>query len=501
MAAGTGTVIAHDAPASGRTYVGDLQQFDVLDLGDNLLPDFHQQNHIRVTQSGATVFETTADSGHDYDGVNAFALSFPQPGPYSVEALDDHGMAIAGFSGNVSEPNHPQAVHIGLDLPVNPAALVPATFTYSLLDANGTLVPHSDALFEVRQAGALLFRTHTHSHTEKQSLAYMFPAPGNYQVRIVGYLAYATGHNREFTQAVSTSDLLVVAAPPMPAVPPLPMVPPSDMNLATSVPAGTNCTLVGTFDPYTQVGPYTQQHLEVLVMETHGHATVQHVNFKAKLTGPLGVVFTSETLHEYDGIYDLAVRESVFGTYTLSIDADKGAGCTGHIDLSYAVVPVGFSTSAGPQLYDVGGLDHLVAGIPANLTLFAHDPAGNPFAHSEVDLQWLDANGAITLQAKLHTHADGKFAFTYAPPTAGAGTLRISPTQLDAGFTPVFYGAKIGDNLDFPVTVAPSLLNTTGAAGKDGVNLQAEIVPGLELPAISLVVIGAALLVVRRRAA
>jgi len=495
-------VIAHDGPADGRMVAGDLAHFDVLDVGTDAVPDFHQQNHVRVTWNGQVLFETTADSGHDYDGVNAFDVVFPGPGPYMVEDLDESGAVLGMFMGAVVAPAPNSGATVALEAPESATVGMPATFTYKAVDAAGAMVDHSDAWFEVRQGTQVVFRTHTHTHTDPQSLQYTFQSAGTYTVRVTAFLAFPSGKEaNDFAPAVAEKTIQVASGVQPPALSP-PMMPPTAMNaVAQGTTSGGSFTLVGTYDPYTTVGPATLQHLSALVMDPATKQAVQHVNFEATLTGPFGQVFSSKSLHEYDGLYDLAVVTPAPGLYDLSVDASQGSW-KGHVDLPYSVLPpvepvavdVPPQPGLGPVFYDVAGLDGAVSGKALPIEVTSRTLAGTPFPHSEIDVQVLDANKVPVLDTKLHTHSDGKFPFTLMLPAAGDYTLRLSPFPLDPTATPLFYGSSVGAPLDIPFKVAQGQALPVAAAGTGA----AAVHDAPFLPAMVLVAV-VAVLAVRRR--
>jgi hypothetical protein len=469
--ASSGVMISHDAPDSGREYVGGLSHFGILYLGSDLAPDYHQQNHVRVQENGVVLMETTPDSGHDYDGVYLFDVAFPVLGNYTVEALGDGGNVLASFSGFVVDPAAagpaPQAT-LKLDAPASATAGVAAPFTFETDGADGALVKHSDAWFEVRQGADLVFRTKTHSHEGAQRVFYAFALPGTYTVRVTSFLAFPSGGAPLFAPQVAERQVMVLPGTvqgatvnaQVPAAPDPPLT-----NNVITVPGDAGHSLLGTYDPWTTVGPFTQMHLTALAMDPATRMPVPHVDFAATLRDEAGrTLFASDTLHEYDGIYEFTAVEPV-GHYVLSVDAKQDTWSS-HMEMPYTVlppvmavavgsvgVPPAASAALGPVLYTVSGLDGIVAGRPANLTFQSRTLAGQPFPHSEFDYQVLGANKVPLLAGKLHTHGDGAFQLTASLPE-GAYTLRISPFPLEPQPAPVFFGKSVGDPLDLPFTVA-----------------------------------------------
>jgi hypothetical protein len=478
--ASAGVMIGHDAPADGRAFVGNLAHFAVLDLGKagestcyagfpggGVTPQCHQQNHVRVTLNGAVLMETTPDSGHDYDGVYLFDVAFPAVGNYTVQALGDDGSVLASFSGYVVDPAQQAggapAMALRLDGPATATAGSAAAFTFETDDASGAIAKHSDAWFEVRRGTDLVFRTKTHTHEEAQSVSYAFPLPGSYTVRVTSFVAFPSPKAALFAPLVQERAVQVlpgVDAAPAGATPTA-QVP--DAPLTNNVVADAHDparTLVGTYDPWTSVGPSTQMHLTALAMDPATRMPIPHVDFAATLKDNLGrTLFASTTLHEYDGIYELTAVEPA-GLYTLSVQATMGSWAA-HVDLPFTVTPpvmaaaVGVPPmpSAGAVLYDVTGLSGAEAGKPLTIGISDATLAGQPFPHSEIDYQVLAASGVPVLAGKLHTHDDGKFQLGAAF-AQGSYTLRLSPFPLEADPTPVFYGKAVGDPLDIPFTVA-----------------------------------------------
>jgi hypothetical protein len=321
-------------------------------------------------------------------------------------------------------------------------------------------VKHSDAWFEVRRGTDLVFRTKTHTHDTAQSVAYAFPLPGDYTVRVTSFLAFPSLKARLFAPLVQERAVVVLPGA-APAGTPRAQVP--DAPLTNNVVTDTHDpahVLVGTYDPWTSVGPATQMHLTVLAMDPATRMPIPHVDFNATLVDSLGrTLFHSATLHEYDGIYELAAVEPA-GLYTLSVQATFDAW-TARVDLPFTVTPPVMAASfglppmpaAGAVLYDVSGLTGAQAGKTFTIGISDATLAGQPFPHSEIDYQVLSSTGIPALAGKLHTHGDGKFRLDAAL-AQGSYTLRLSPFPLEADPTPLFYGKAIGDPLDLPFTVA-----------------------------------------------
>ena len=461
---GGDVVIAHDVPADGRTFVGTINHFAIVVKGDDSVPDFHNNIHLRVVLNGAVLFETTPDSGHDYDGVNAFDVVFPVTGQYSVEALDpaDDGKMVAMFTGTVHlapvlMPEADLVIEMEGELPIEQAlAFVPAHFKIDLIDRalarmvasdlpdSAFRIAHSDTWFEAWKDGRLEFRTKLHTHDELQELDYAFQSAGDYTVRVTGYLAYPSPTTTLFKPVVEEMQVQVLPGPPYSAVPdpgspPVPTagegIPP--INAVVEGTGGGDYLLVGTFDPYTVVGPDTLQHLYALVVDPATGEPVQHVDFSAVLHGPMTFLFSSETLHEYDGIYELTTRQILPGAYTLDITAERG-DWSDTIRMTYLVTPPAVPLNFGLVGFSLSQDGGAAAGDVGDFVLHARDSLGQPFAHNEVEFRLFgpDGNAAATtvplLAGKLHTHDDGEYAFRMAFPAAGSYLLQLTPTPLMA---------------------------------------------------------------------
>lgn len=405
-------LLAHDGPADGRQFVGNLAHFAAIARGDDAVPDFHQDLPMRVTLNGQVLFETTASSGHDYDGVNVLDIVFPEPGPYVVEALDGSGNAVATFRGDVL-PAPTARVRLSTVEDLEVLAGVATTYQFSLRDDADALVAHSDCWIEVLQGGATLLRTKTHTHEDQQAVTLVFPTAGTYVLRFTCFQAFPSAKATLFQPIVVERSVGVGVGPPLPVPASLPPLgaPPAALNAVVQGAAGGELLLVGTFDPGTIVGPNTLQHLAVLAVDPQTGVPRQHVDFTAVLRAPGGgVLFASDTLHEYDGIFEFTTRQAVPGIYTLDVTASTG-DWSDSVALTYLVAPPALPTSAGPVGYHFGTFS--ADGQASDYVLGALAVTG-PFAHSEVELRVQGEDGVPRLLTKLHTHDDGAFPFTLA---------------------------------------------------------------------------------------
>ncbi len=507
-AAGSGVVISHDSNAAGYEFVGNLAHFGVLTLGDDLVPDFHEQNHIRVTMNGAVLMETTPDSGHDYDGVNLFDVTFPVAGTYTVASLDESGVMLAMFNGTVVDvpsKSHARAM-LTFEAPSFMTPGVPATFSYGLHDGlheDNVLLNHTDAWFEIWDTTGLVFRTKTHTHDEVQEISYTYLGPANrITARVSAFQAYpgpAIAPFLPLADSVSIEVFPIATPGPLPSAGPA-VVPDAPLeNRVVTGEGGERYTLLGTYDPWTTVGPSTQLHLAALVMDPSTRQPAQHVDFRATLKDRVtGIeIFSSSSLHEYDGIWELTAQEPV-GEYVLEVTANRG-NWTALMQMPFTVVPPVAAVLPGEMLpsvaqpvefVEVTGLDQLRSGVPFTLGLAIHDAAGNPLQHSEVDYQILDESFQVPLlTGKLHTHETGTFELTAAIPQ-GNYSLRLSPFALEPRPTLLFYGPPCVDvypassvpchiGSEIPFTVGPgSGFPAAADAATEGSDRGATSAPG-----------------------
>lgn len=451
---------------------GGLLRFTVLDLGDDAIPDFHQQNHVRVSLNGAVLLETTPDSGHDYDGVVPFDVHMPREGTYVVEVLDDEGERLAHASGQVvgAQPKTGGLEIEGFDSSFAPGELVNLVFR---VDGEDNATAPFDAIVEVARDDVLAWRGTVTGETGEKGAAwrYAFQAPGLHALRV-------TARSPDGSFPTMTIENLILVRTPSgleTAAPAMPEAPPASLNAVVTAEAGP-VTLVGTFDPYTVVGTNTLQHVAVLAMDAANRQAVT-ATFDVTWIGPGGQVLAAyQAGGGGDPVLQLAGMGLVPGPYRVHVEASgtlQGTPWEGSLDLPYHVAPPVVAAPAvafavGPQVFDIEGLEGLAAGVETQVRMRAHDLAGNPFAHSEVEATLYTAgpDGLLAdplLHAKFHTHDDGAFAWNM---TLDQGTymLVLSPFPL------------------LPQPAGP--FSTSGADGSLRVPVQVGVGPGLpEVPA------------------
>ncbi len=490
--AGTGGPIAvvTDLAPDGMALVGTPAHFAVVAFGDDLDPDFHQNIPLRVLLDDKILWQTTPASGHDYDGMADLDIVFPHPGTWRVEALDDSGNVLAHREGTAVAHVTENSVQLEAGWTQNGGTL---DLEYGLYGEDRALLNHTDVLLEAYRDGLLVFRTHTHTHTDLQAARLNFIEPGDYVLRQIGYQAYPTATGPAFAPVISEIPFTVATpTPPALAAPPIPVAS-AELNRVThgqgADASDGRLQLIGTLDPYVIVGPATLQHLNVLVVDPATGTTAQHVNFQAELVGPLGVLFSSDSLHEYDGIYTLATQQTIPGAYELRVRADRG-DWSDTITLSYLVAPPVAATVLGPQILTLEA-PTLTEGHATNIRLAATGITGQPFAHGELEIDLRDARGLPLLHSKLHAHDDGTFPATLALPP-GDHDLSVTPFPLLPQPVTGYFQDNLGTPLGFTLQSEPNL-EESHAIDANGPGTGASI-PGLGATGILALLATAALL-------
>lgn len=471
-------LILHDVPDDGYTYVGNPVHFGYVLLTGEERTTVHKQGHIRVELDGVVLYETDGvDAAHDYDALNTFEIAFPTTGNYTVyaEVPASSGLTVNGtFSGHVvPAPTTPPAKLHAL-WPAEAVVGTPAIFEFVLQDDQGNNLNHTDVLFEVRRPGDqwLVFRTHAHYHgppaTEHGTMdhhaealpriEYAFSSPGTYLIRLTGYQAFPTPEEHAFPPVSVTKEINVLPAPPS-STPSVPMMLPPAKGTSDYV-------LLTSYDLAKRDGPaspFSRFVLSTLVYDTKTKQLAPHVDFAACLHDATGHQwFYSNSLHEYDGDFDLVLSQLVPGLYTLDVAAIKGEW-VGRTTLTVTVAETlpPLLTSAGALIVTAQGLDQLTSGMPQKLHFDAQSLAGTPAMHSEIAFQVVpggDPWGPPILGNKIHTHESGAFDVFVTFPKGGDYQLVLDPVTIHGEATPHYYFGAIGGELRVPLKVAQGSL-------------------------------------------
>lgn len=475
-----------DGPADGRALVGAYTHFGFALLDKEGNPVVHQNAQFNVLQGKDVLFSTT--DTHEYDGLFTLDLRFTKPGPYQVIASSGE-MALGVFEGVAVAPTSPVRASIAFEAtPTGPAA---RTFqvSVSVLDERGAIVPHSDAIVEFRDArtGLLQSRSHLHIHEEPIRFLQGFGAVTDVVATVVGYVAFAEETDPQ-VPAVVAEFPLAVGALSLPGAPTPPAAPPAPLEQVGPKASADGLTLHAMYDPQNQVGVGQTARLAALVTQDATRAPLAHVDFTFVLTGPRGLLFSSDSLHEYDGMFEHVFTPDVPGLYEGVLTAHEGSGLTVRHTLLVVPPAVPLLGGTGPIELGVDGLERIVAGAPANLTFFARGPAG-PAAHSEVDVTVFHDGEPPLYQFKLHTHGSGLTNALLLFPHEGEWKIRIdgAPTVPEASvYLPALVSFRIA-------AAAPG--GTVPAAMEGGAAAQ---VPGAWAALAALALVAAAALARRR---
>lgn len=474
-------MVLFDGPMDGRAVVDAYTHFGFALLDKDGAPVPHQNAAFTIEQDGATLFAT--NDTHEYDGLFSFDVRFSRIGAYTVTATSGE-MMLGQFNGTVVEPVNATAATVELvATPAGPASRV-VDFELAILGSDGALLDHTDAIVELRDAfdGALFSRTHFHIHDEPIRFSQGFGADTDYVAQVVAYKAFATGRSADVA-AVYAEFPVAVGPLAVPALPALDATPPAALEQRGASASAGGRTLYATFDPNNQVGIGQTARIAAVIVDDANRTPVAHVDFAFTLSGPRGPVFASESLHEYDGVFEYLFAPDAPGVYDGTLVARDGENEL-TVPVRLLVVPqlVALGGAPGPADIRVEGLDGLVASEPATLTFMA-STAGGPAAHSEVDVTLFQEGEAPLYQFKLHTHDSGLTSAEVVLPREGAWKLRIdglSTVPEPVLFSPALFSFEVAQG------IAP-LLGETEAAAE-----QAARVPTTSMALGALVVVAVA---------
>ena len=411
-----------------ETFVGSPATFTVLHLGDDNVPDFHQDIRLRAFLNDKLVFDQTPPSGHDYDGIATQLIAFGETGTYRVEAMN--GETVAAM----------------LEGPVKAAHETP--ILVSPLQGGLLLNENSFALIEERNARRILLTTLSgpgavtmNSTFETLVTAAIF---GNGVPAHSMFVSNPTGidpRSEPLMPPLNRNDVTLVDAPPY--------------------------TVVASFDPYTVVGPQTLVRLTALVMDEAGMPTT-NISATVTLRGPEGIRFESSSFFAPDGIIELEFLPGLVGQYTMTTAVTRG-DWSSEITHVLSVIPAVEARSVGRQTVTFDGPTKVVAGVVNNYTITIGGVT--PFDHGEVDVSVYDEDGIPVLLTKLHTHPTGTFPFQFAFPAPGTYQLVMDPFPLEA--RPVEFGPFTA--IDFTVVAADVPGLNEDAPGLAGITLLAAL--------------------------
>lgn len=423
--------VLHDGPPDGRAVVGGLTHFGFA-LLDGGVPQTHRDAAFTVLQDGRVVFATT--DTHEYDGLFSFDVVFTRPGPYEVWATSE-GMTMGMFSGTVVERANETEAQVVVELAAGDA--LPATSGFSatiaVVDAAGALIPHTDAIVELRERETqkLVTRARTHIHDAPMVLRQYLPRPGDYDMTVTAFRAFPSGRSADMHAIVTT---VPVSVGPLPegagvqGVGGIAMEGQQPLDPRGPTASADGYALHGMLDPQALVGVGNVARMSAILVDESG-SPVQHVDFRFELRGPTGLLFHSETLHEYDGVFEFAFVPAVPGGYTGALVAAYNETELA-IQFHAQAAPPAAPLDAGAFRVTLEGLEGAAAGTPTNLTFGVFDDAGRPLTHSEVEVEVRHDGEAAVYRFKLHTHDSGTTAATIVFPHGGPWEVFVEPIAL-----------------------------------------------------------------------
>lgn len=464
-------LVLHDGPDDGRAVVGDLTHFGFALLDAKGNPTVHQNAGFLVVQNGETIFAT--QDTHEYDGMFSLDITFTKPGPYSVTAMSGK-MAMGNFTGIALLPVNATVAKAVMKTTTDPVTNALGA-TLDIVGPDGKTIPHTDAIIEIRsKAGLLASRWHAHIHEAPIQFSESFGVPGDYVAHVEAYRAFPSAKSPD-VQAVVADFPFTVGVAAAPVAPILPMAPPPALDPNGEVATAGGYTLHGMYDPQNQVGVGQTLRLSAVIEAKDAMEMLSpkpHVNFEFVVNGPRGEVFSSKSLHEYDGMFEWLYVPQFPGVYdavlTAVLDNEK-ISVPYHVQVVPPVVPALGGT--GPTMVTVDGLDKAQAGMPTLLTFHVDNPQ-SPAGHTEVDVTVFHKGEAPAFQFKLHGHDNATTQVQLTFPHGGDWLLAVDPLPTvpapvvfagpDGPGAPIVFKAKVLPGIDSPIKatsmtdVAPS---------------------------------------------
>lgn len=524
-----GLFLFHDLTQNATAWVGQPHTFGYVLLDGEGMTQVHKQGCIVVEQNGVVLYETTADSSHDYNALNTFTFTFERAGPFTVWVAIPDGecdetilfedeilgvakrpaeptrVAIAKIQGPEQPPAETLAARIGIG-----AFYAPAHDT-----ADGTRWDNTTGFLEIRRPGDewLALRVPLEDSTggeEEMSICYRFPHPGPWLLRAV---VEDRTEPARFAPVATTRIIEVTTMPAGAVTTPEDYCPATqrgcvapDVNTAAD---SERFRLRTTIDPQASSSPFSRFVLNALVYDADAGRPAANATYSAMVQSMAQdcnqFLLATRTLTGDAGVADLVMHWPDPGQYAFQVEAAKGdwADRTTLLFTVGEVLPIHgipMPGTAGAVIVTADGLSDFVAGESGTVTFFSADPTGRAAAHSEIDFQILREEwGTPLVQNKLHTHGSGSFDFTYTFAEPGDYLLVVDPVTIHGEATPDYYYGSLGGELVVPFTVAegPGLEDNT-TEDEDDRELEGDsTIPGAGV--LFLVIASAIGLAIRRR--
>ncbi len=520
-AAEAGIHLVHDLGDNHTAWVGQPHSFGYVLLTEDGMTRVHQQGCIVVEQNDVVLYETTADSSHDYNALNTFQFTFERAGPFTVwVAIPDgqcgDGVQFEDHLEGVAKRSSGAGMNVSAEVSVAEGADSPGLHQIEVqaVGADGAPVNGTEAVVEVRRPGDdwMVLRAPISESADGQGLwlCYRF-FEGDWLVRATVVDAAPTPR---FAPTSSTTTISVASdgfmvQPANEGTCPQASEACSSQAAAASTERDDATALRTTVDPQASSSPFSRFVLNAVQVDTATAAPTGQPSFTALVRPDSGCqmpIFYAPGVASMGPLMDLVIHWDSPGQYQFDVTAtEDGHASRGSLAFTVGqVLPIDgipMPGTVGSVIVTADGLDDFAAGEPGTVTFFSSDPSGTAAAHSEIDFQILRSEwGPPLVQNKLHTHASGSFEFGYTFAEAGDYVLVVDPVTIHGEATPDYYYGELGGELVVPFSVAdgPGLVdNVTDPV--DDTELEGDSqIPGVGFMAF-VVAAGVGLVLVRRR--
>lgn len=520
-AAETGLHLVHDLGANHTAWIGQPYSFGYVLLDAEGMTQVHQQGCIVVEQNGVVLYETTADSSHDYNALNTFQFTFERAGPFTVWVAIPDGACGEGvqyedeLEGVAKRAPATMNVTVELDTAAGSSDVPPRQMTVTALDEAGEPVQDVRALVEIRRPddGWLALRAPLASSDDPEqpmAFCYEFPEGGEWLVRAIVSDAAEPPRFAPTTATAIADRSNSLVSPSNGGMAALTCPEATDacepVDGVASTAEDADPVLRTAIDPQASSTPFSRFVLNAVLVDSETAAPTGAPAYEAWIRSScMEPLFYSSHLASSGPLLDLVFHWPEAGQYEFAATATADGKATSNtLDFTVGeVLPVHgipMPATVGAVIVTADGLDDFSAGEPGTVTFFSSDASGTAAAHSEIDFQILRSEwGPPLVQNKLHTHASGSFEFGYTFVEPGDYVLVVDPVTIHGEATPDYYYGELGGELVVPFSVAdgPGLVdNVTDPV--DDTDLEGDSqIPGAGLVALlAAVAVGVAL---RRR--
>lgn len=489
-AAEAGIHLVHDLGDNHTAWVGQPYSFGYVLLDAEGMTRVHQQGCIVVEQNDVVLYETTADSSHDYNALNTFQFTFERAGPFTVWVAIPDGQCGDGvqFEDQIEgmAKRAPEAgANVSAEVTVAEGADSPGLHQIEVqtVGADGAPVNGTEAVVEVRRPGDdwMVLRAPISEAADGHGLwlcAYF--GEGDWLVRatVVDAAPMPRFAPTSATTTVSVGSDAGLVQPANQGTCPEASEACSTQGAAASAERDDVAALRTTVDPQASSSPFSRFVLNAVQVDTNTAAPTGQPSFTALVREESGCqmpIFYAPGVASMGPLMDLVIHWGGPGQYQFDVTAtEDGHASSGGLAFTVGqVLPIHgipMPGTAGAVIVTADGLDAFSAGEPNTVTFFSADPTGTAAAHSEIDFQILRTDwGPPLVQNKLHTHASGSFDFTYTFAEAGDYALVVDPVTIHGEATPDYYYGELGGELVVPFTVAdgPGLVDNVTEDDED----------------------------------